>query len=87
MVYGNLILLNNQENGIVGYSASNFLTNLNSNYSFGENIFSVYGVFFPATTGIFTGINMAYELKNPSISIPIGSERDSFLFLNLILKL
>lgn len=70
-------MVNITENGILGYSYENFLANMHSNYSIGENIFSVYGVFFPATTGIFTGLNMAYELKTPGRSIPIGSEKNS----------
>lgn len=61
------------EYGIVGYNKNNFMNNLYSNYSSDENIFKIYGVFFPATTGIFTGLNMAYELKNPGSNIPIGS--------------
>ena len=60
--------------GVTGYEASNLWANLYPAYAPGESVFTVYGVFFPAMTGIFTGVNMAFDLKRPQTSIPIGSK-------------
>ena len=47
--------------------------NLYPDYSKNQNFFTVFTIFFPATTGILAGSNISGDLKNPSIAIPKGT--------------
>ena len=61
------------ENGFLGWNASAWSANLRPNYTEGHNWFSVFGVFFPALTGVMAGINMSGDLRNPSQDISVGT--------------
>ena len=63
----------------ISFLASVFVQNLQSSYHDYKNpenapsFFSVFGVFFPALTGVMAGINMSGDLKNPSQDISVGT--------------
>ncbi|XP_054980475.1 solute carrier family 12 member 8 [Sorex araneus] len=61
------------EHGFVGYSPDLLWNNTLPRYSPGESFFTVFGVFFPAATGVMAGFNMAGDLREPAASIPLGS--------------
>lgn len=47
--------------------------NFGTNYTVGNNFWTVFAVFFPAVTGIEVGISLSGDLKDPSMSIPRGT--------------
>ncbi|XP_074857014.1 solute carrier family 12 member 8 isoform X2 [Carettochelys insculpta] len=61
------------EHGFVGYSEELMFNNTLPDYSPGESFFTVFGVFFPAATGVMAGFNMSGDLQKPAASIPLGS--------------
>ncbi|XP_045396058.1 solute carrier family 12 member 8 isoform X1 [Lemur catta] len=61
------------EHGFIGYSPELLQNNTLPDYSPGESFFTVFGVFFPAATGVMAGFNMGGDLREPATSIPLGS--------------
>ncbi|KAM8855548.1 solute carrier family 12 member 8 isoform 2-T2 [Spinachia spinachia] len=61
------------ENGFIGYSAGLLRSNTMPDYTPGEHFFTVFGVFFPAATGVMAGFNMSSDLQRPERNIPVGT--------------
>ncbi|XP_029315040.1 LOW QUALITY PROTEIN: solute carrier family 12 member 8 [Cottoperca gobio] len=61
------------EHGFIGYSAGLLSSNTMPDYTSGENFFTVFGVFFPAATGVMAGFNMSSDLQRPEHNIPVGT--------------
>ncbi|RWS25632.1 solute carrier family 12 member 8-like protein [Leptotrombidium deliense] len=59
--------------GVIGYSTRNFENNLSPQYESKVNIFDIFGVFFPATIGVFSGVNMSGDLYSPQKSLSRGT--------------
>ncbi|KAI7808452.1 solute carrier family 12 member 8 [Triplophysa rosa] len=61
------------EHGFVGYSEELLHKNTLPDYTTGETFFTVFGVFFPAATGVLAGFNMSSDLQRPEHNIPVGT--------------
>lgn len=59
--------------GFVGYSLSQLRENFWHDFRDGEDFAHLFGVFFPAVTGILAGANISGNLKNPQKAIPKGT--------------
>ncbi|XP_077435739.1 uncharacterized protein LOC144060258 isoform X2 [Vanacampus margaritifer] len=59
--------------GFVGYSVGLLSRNALPDYTPGENFFTVFGVFFPAATGVMSGFNMSSDLQRAEHNIPLGT--------------
>uniref|UniRef100_A0A7N8XEW3 Solute carrier family 12 member 10, tandem duplicate 1 n=1 Tax=Mastacembelus armatus TaxID=205130 RepID=A0A7N8XEW3_9TELE len=62
-----------QAQGIFGYREI-FVSNLKPDWRGPDgNFFRMFAIFFPATTGILSGVNICGDLKDPSTAIPKGT--------------
>ncbi|CAL8266878.1 unnamed protein product [Lota lota] len=59
--------------GFIGYTPELLSNNSLPDYSPGESFFTVFGVFFPAATGVMAGFNMSSDLQRPEHNIPVGT--------------
>ncbi len=55
------------------FSMDNLQANLAPNWTSEYSFFVVFALFFPAVTGIMSGVNMSGDLKDPSRAIPAGT--------------
>ncbi|XP_035849540.1 solute carrier family 12 member 3-like [Sander lucioperca] len=63
-----------QAQGIFGYRSEIFIANLAPNWRGPDsNFFQMFGLFFPAVSGILYGVNICGDLKDPNIAIPKGT--------------
>ena len=59
--------------GFNGASTTNFVNNWYPGFRNNNDYFSIFAIYFPSIIGTLAGINRSTNLKNPSISVPLGS--------------
>uniref|UniRef100_A0AAF5D321 Solute carrier family 12 member 3 n=1 Tax=Strongyloides stercoralis TaxID=6248 RepID=A0AAF5D321_STRER len=62
-----------KNHGIIGFNLKIIMNNFWPDFRDGNSFITVFGIYFPAMTGIMAGANMSGDLKDPSKSIPIGT--------------
>ncbi|XP_039677435.1 solute carrier family 12 member 3-like [Perca fluviatilis] len=63
-----------QAQGIFGYNSEIFISNLTPDWRGPDgSFFRMFSIFFPAATGILSGVNICGDLKDPAIAIPKGT--------------
>ncbi|XP_025017856.1 solute carrier family 12 member 2 isoform X2 [Tetranychus urticae] len=65
--------LDQQRKGFVGWSHEVAMSNMWPKFVPDEGFFTVFGVFFPSVTPIFTGACMSGDLRDPAAAIPKGT--------------
>ncbi|XP_040886888.1 solute carrier family 12 member 3-like isoform X2 [Toxotes jaculatrix] len=60
--------------GFFGYRSDIFVENLKPDWRGPQgNFFQMFAIFFPAATGILSGVNICGDLKDPATAIPKGT--------------
>jgi amino acid transporter len=60
------------EKGVLGFSTHNYRVNTPTHFTDHQTLFTVFGVFFCNFIGVLSGVNMAADLREPNVNIPIG---------------
>ncbi len=73
------------------FSPARLATNWTTAYPAGQNIVTMFALFFPAATGIMAGANMSGDLRDPGKSLPLGTfaaiGATALVYLGLIVAL